>query len=75
MRCATLTQLPRRVLRRDHGELGARGLADALDAAAPAAIGVRVEANVDGLTDRDVRQVGLLVVRLDPHVVIGDDRS
>ena len=49
-----------RVLRRNDGELGTRRLADALDAAAPAAIGIGVEANVDGLPSRTcVKSVSL----------------
>ncbi len=62
-----------RVLRRQQGEFGARRRADAGDDRSAGAIGEHIDVDRGALADLHERQVGFLVVGLDPDVFGGDD--
>ncbi len=64
-----------RVLRRQDGEFGARGGADRLHRGLPDHVGIGVDLDRDRLAEFDVGELGFLQVRLDPDVLVGDDRE
>ena len=71
MRCTTLTQLPRGILRRQHGELGTGRLRDARHRAVALGLGVGVDVDQHLLARPDAREFGLLEVGLDPEIAVG----
>ena len=62
-----------RVLRGQQREFRTRRLAEALHAAVPVVIRIRIDAHLDALVGAQVGQIRFFEVGLDPHVAVGDE--